>query len=104
MANLTVTPDYLEKLAKRQDDAVTEASGAASAASGTGSSCWVNHGVISGASNSSITTAEESRAAAGKTINQACSDLAGKLRVARQLYADVDAELGGNVNKQVLPK
>ncbi|MBO0677341.1 ESX-1 secretion-associated protein [Mycolicibacterium sp. S2-37] len=104
MANLTVTPDYLEKLAKKQDDAVTEAGGAAGAASGTGTSCWINHGVISGASNSSISTAEDSRAAAGKTISQACSDLAAKLRVARQAYASVDAELGGNLDKQVLSK
>ncbi len=104
MAELTVTPDYLEKIAKRQDDAAAEASGAATAHSGVGSNCWLTHGVISGPSNLAVSTAEEACTAATNTCKKACADLAAKLRTARQAYAGVDAELGGNMDKQVLAK
>jgi hypothetical protein len=104
MARLNVTAEYLEKLAKKQDDAASEASGAASAADGTGTWCWVNHGVISGASNSAFGGAESARSAAGKAIRQASVDLAAKLRTAKEAYSGVDEDLSKNVTKQVLPK
>jgi Excreted virulence factor EspC, type VII ESX diderm len=104
MANLTVTPEYLEKIAKRQDEAASEAAGAASAAAGTGSACWLTHGVISGSSNSSIGDTESARQAAGNAIKQASVDLATKLRTAKETYTAVDSELGGNLDKQVLSK
>jgi uncharacterized protein YukE len=104
MANLDVTPEYLEKLAKKQDDAATEASAAAAAADGTGTWCWVNHGVISGASNSAFGGAESARSAAGKALRQASVDLAAKLRTAKETYTGVDDDLSKPVDKQVLPK
>lgn len=104
MASMNVTADYLEKLAKKQDDAATEAAAAASAADGTGTSCWLTHGVISGASNSAIGGVESARSSAGKALRQASVDLAAKLRTAKEVYAGVDDDLSKNVDKQVLPK
>jgi uncharacterized protein YukE len=104
MANLEVTPGYLDKLAGKQDTAATEAAGAAMAAAGVGTSCWITHGVISGSSNGAFDTAEEARAAAGNTIAQASVNLAAKLRTGSKTYAAVDDEVSGNINKQVLPR
>lgn len=104
MANLAVTPDYLEKLAKSQDEASKTAGDAATAASKTEVAVWVTHGVISGVSNSAFTAAEKARQGAGNNIKTATSDLAAKLRTASQTYVSVDDELSGNLDKQVLPQ
>lgn len=104
MANLNVNPEYLEKLAKKQDDAATEASAAATAAAGIGTWCWVNHGVISGASNGAFGDGESARTAAGNALRQASVDLAAKLRAAKETYRGVDDDLSKNVNTQVRPK
>jgi uncharacterized protein YukE len=104
MANLAVTPDYLEKLAKSQDQASKTAGEAATAAAKIEVAVWVTHGVISGVSNSAFTAAEKVRRSAAGNISTATSDLAAKLRTAGQTYANVDDELRGNIDKQVLPK
>jgi hypothetical protein len=104
MANLAVTPGYLDKLASKQDDASNKANDAASAASGIEPAVWVTHGVISGASNSAFTGAERMRREAGKDIAAASSDLAAKLRTAGVTYAGVDDELGGNLDKQAVAR
>ncbi len=104
MANLAVTPDYLEKLAKSQDEASNTAGDAATAASKIEVAVWVTHGVISGVSNSAFTAAEKARQGAGKNVSTATSDLAAKLRTAGQTYKSVDDELSGNLDKQVLPQ
>ncbi|OBI59772.1 ESX-1 secretion-associated protein [Mycobacterium sp. E796] len=104
MANLTVTPDYLEKLAKSQDQASTTAGDAATATSKIEVAVWVTHGVISGVSNSAFTAAEKARQGAGNNIKTAASDLAAALRTAGKTYAAVDEELSGNLDKQVLPQ
>ncbi|MGF2947291.1 ESX-1 secretion-associated protein [Mycobacterium sp. Lab-001] len=102
MADLAVTPEYLEKLAKKQDDASGKASDAATAAAKIETAVWVTHGVISGVSNSAFTAAEKVRANAGKNIATAASDLAAKLRTADTVYAGVDEDLGASIDKQVL--
>jgi uncharacterized protein YukE len=102
MASLKVTPDYLEKLAKSQDEASKTAGDAATAASKIEVAVWVTHGVISGVSNSAFTAAEKARQGAGKNISTASSDLAAALRTASQTYEKVDEELSGNLDKQVL--
>jgi hypothetical protein len=104
MANLSVTPDYLDKLAKRQDDAAGAAAEAASTATGVGTACWITHGVISGSSNGAFGTAADARKAAGDTIRKASADLAAKLRTAKITYEGVDDDLGGNLDKQMLSK
>lgn len=104
MANLTVTPGYLEKLAKSQDEASKTAGDAATATSKIEVAVWVTHGVISGVSNSAFTAAEKARQGAGNNIKTASSDLAAKLRTANQTYEKVDNELSGNLDKQVLPQ
>jgi hypothetical protein len=104
MANLNVDPRDLEDLAKKQDDAATEAGGAATAHAGLSTNCWVTHGVISGPSNAVLNSVEEARKAAGTTIANAAGDLAGKLRTAKQVYGGVDEDLGGNIDSQVLSR
>jgi len=104
MADLSVTPEYLEKLAKKQDDASGKASEAATAASKIETAVWVTHGVISGVSNSAFTAAEQVRSNAGKNIATAASDLAAKLRAADTVYAGVDDDSSVNISKQVLDR
>jgi hypothetical protein len=102
--DLHVTPSYLEKLATKQDEAATEAAGAATVHGGVGTNCWVSHGVMSGPSNSAVSTVETTRTTVGNALAKACSDLKGKLLTAKQMYAAVDDELAGNLDKQVVPK
>ncbi len=102
MARLAVDPRYLEQLAGKQAQASTKAEEAATAASNTETAVWVTHGVISGTSNSAFVTAEKQRRGAGQNIRQHASDLAAKLRVAKQTYEGVDEELSGNLDKQML--
>ena len=104
MTNLNVTPTYLETLAAKHDSAAGEAATAAAAAAGTGTMCWVNHGVISGASNVAVGAAESARAAAGNAIRQAVVDLAAKLRTAKETYSGVDADLSKTLDGQVTQK
>ncbi len=102
MARLNVDEKYLEQLATKQGQAATKAEEAASAASNTETAVWVTHGVISGSSNGAFVTAEKQRRGAGQNIKQHASDLAAKLRVAKQTYEGVDEDLSANLNKQML--
>ncbi|OBG75005.1 hypothetical protein A5714_06820 [Mycobacterium sp. E2462] len=99
-----VSPSILETLARNQTDAAKDAQAAADAVSGTGSDCWVTHGVISGSSNGAFDAIETSRKAAGSALANASSGLAAKLRAAKQAYEGVDGELADNLNKQMLDK
>jgi hypothetical protein len=102
MDKLAVTPDYLEKLAKAQDGAAGKEGSAAGAAANLSSSVWISHGVASAPSNISLTQAEAARRAAGEAMKKASSTLAENLRKAKQAYHSTDAELGGNIDKQVV--
>lgn len=103
-AEIVADPAKIELLAKKHDEAAAEGVDMAKAANGTGSSCWVNHGVVSNSSNDSFGTTEEARRAAGQTIRQASIDLAAKLRTAAKVYSGVDEDLSSNLDKQVVPK
>lgn len=102
--NLYVNPTILETLATKQDEAGKWATQGADALSGTGSDCWVTHGVISGPSNSAFDTIESSRKAAGEALADASATLAAKLRGAKLAYEGVDGELKDNLAKQMLDK
>jgi hypothetical protein len=104
MANVLVTPATLETLAKNQEAAVKDAQAAADAMNGTGTDCWVSHGVISGSSNGAFNTIEGIRKAAGTALANASNLMAAKLRTAKKAYEGVDAELAGNLNRQMLDK
>jgi uncharacterized protein YukE len=104
MADLLVSPTTLETLAKNQTDAAKDAQAAADALSGTGSDCWVSHGVISGSSNGAFSSVEDIRQAAGSALADASSGLAAKLRAAKKAYEGVDGELAGGLSKQMLDK
>jgi ESX secretion-associated protein EspC/F len=104
MADLLVSPAILESLAKNQADAAKDAQEAADALSGAGMDTWLNHGVISGCSNSAFVTIEGIRQTAGSELADASTGLAAKLRTAKQAYEGVDGELAGGLSKQMLDK
>jgi hypothetical protein len=104
MADLLVSPTILETLAKNQEAAQKDAQAAADALNGTGSNCWLTHGVISGASNGGFGTVEGIRKTAGEALGNASLLLAAKLRAAKAAYEGVDGELGDNLDKQMLDK
>lgn len=104
MADVTVTPATLETLAKNQETAAKTAQTAADDLNGTGSDCWISHGVISGGSNGAISAIEGLRKAAGTALATASNTMAAKLRTASKAYTGVDGELAGNLNKQMVDK
>ncbi|OMC15306.1 MULTISPECIES: ESX-1 secretion-associated protein [unclassified Mycobacterium] len=102
MADVVVTPEHLDTLATTQDKASTQAASAASAASDLEVQVWVTHGVASGASNVAFTKAASARQAAGEAMSKGSTELAKKLRTAKNVYQSTDDESGKNLNKQVL--
>ncbi|MBY0443050.1 MAG: ESX-1 secretion-associated protein [Mycobacteriaceae bacterium] len=101
MANVTVDPDYLEKLAKLQDEAAEGSAQAGELTDGISRTVWTTHGVVSHVSNHEITAAENSRATAAQNISDASARLAATLRPTAQTYAGVDTGLGWNLDRQV---
>jgi hypothetical protein len=104
MADLLLSPATLETLATRQEAAQKDAQAAADALSGTGSNCWLTHGVISGCSDGAFDTIEGIRKTAGAALGNASLLLAAKLRTAKKAYEGVDSELAANLHKQMLDR
>jgi hypothetical protein len=104
MADLLLSRTILETLAKNQEGAAKDAKAAADDLNGTGSDCWISHGVISGSSDGAFSTIEGIRQAAGSALSDASLKMAAKLRAARDAYTGVDSELAGNLNKQMLDR
>jgi hypothetical protein len=104
MADLLIDPAKLETLAKNHEDASNAAKSAADDLSGTGSDCWITHGVISGSSDGAFSTIEGIRQSAGTALKNASTAMAAKLRAAKLAYEGVDSELGGNLNKQMVDR
>lgn len=102
MADVTVTPAHLDRLATAQDQASTQAGTAASAASGLETDVWVSHGVVSWYSNLAFTKAADARKSTGDAMGKASTELADKLRTAKKVYASTDEQAGKNIDKQVL--
>jgi hypothetical protein len=102
MTDLAVTPEHLDSLATKQDQAATQATTAASAASNMEVATWVTHGIISGASNIAFTKAAAARKKTADTMSQASTGLAGKLRTAKAVYGNADDEAGRSIDKQLL--
>lgn len=102
MADLLISPAILETLAQNQTDAAKDAQAAADALSGTGSDCWISHGVISGSSNGAFDSIETIRQRVVSGVADQSNLLAAKLRAAKQAYEGVDGELSDNLNKQML--
>ncbi|WP_084298600.1 type VII secretion target [Mycobacterium genavense] len=75
MADLAVTPEHLDSLAIKQDQAATQATTAASAGSNVEIATWVTHGVISGVSNVAFTKAAAARKKTADAMSKASTDL-----------------------------
>jgi len=104
MGDLAVTPEYLNMLAARQDEAAGTAGLAATAAAGLTAEVWVSHGVASGASNAAFAKAEFARRGAGDVMKGSSTDLAAKLRAADDAYGSTDEQASANLDKQVLDR
>ncbi|OCB28324.1 hypothetical protein A5674_16795 [Mycobacterium malmoense] len=102
MADVTVTSEHLDRLAVTQDQASAQAGTAAVAASSLETDVWVTHGVVSAASNLAFTNAANARKSTGDAMSRASTELAGKLRTAKNVYASTDDQASMNIAKQVL--
>jgi hypothetical protein len=102
MKTLTVDPDHLENLASKQDQAKEKIEAGPAAADGIGWDVWWSHGLISVASNVSVSKLEAARRAAGDALKNASVDLAANLRKGKEKYRSTDEELGENLDKQML--
>ncbi|BBY21414.1 type VII secretion target [Mycobacterium stomatepiae] len=104
MADLTVTPEHLDKLATSQTQAASQATTASSAGSNVEVATWVTHGIISGASNVAFTKAAAARKKTADAMSKASTELAGKLRTAKAVYGSADDEAGKNIDRQLLDR
>ncbi|RFZ56959.1 ESX-1 secretion-associated protein [Mycobacterium liflandii] len=104
MANLVVTPQYLQTLAATQTQAAATAASAGAASTNLKNEVWVSHGVISGASKTSFANAEAARRAAANSMNTTSSKLAAKLRIASSAYQGVDEQAGESLDKQIIER
>jgi ESX secretion-associated protein EspC/F len=104
MARLVISSTILETLAKNQETAAKDAQAAAGDLDGTGSDCWISHGVISGSSDGAFDTIEGIRKAAGTALADASLRMAAKLRAADKAYKGVNSELGANFRRQMRDK
>jgi uncharacterized protein YukE len=101
MPILTVTPEYLDALAAKQDQAADTAGSAAAAAAHLKTQVWVTHGVACGASNVGFSDAEAARRKAGQAMKQASTSLAAKLRSAANGYTSTDEQTTTAIDRQV---
>lgn len=101
---VSVSPEYLELLASKQDSAKEKAGNGAAAGDGIGAMVWISHCVFSGWSCGAMAGIEPMRRAAGEVMQKAANDLAAKLRAAAQTYESVDQELGENLDTQMLDR
>ncbi len=104
MAVLTITPGYLAKLAKLQDQASEKSGLAAASAFEISKDLWVTHGVISGHSNNAVTNAEAVRRAAGEALKKVATALAVTLRAADDAYQSTDEQADKTIAHQVLDR
>lgn len=102
MTDLTVTPEYLERLAQFQDQTSDEARSAAHAAFEIRKAVWVTHGLISRASNVAIARAEQARRNAGHAMSGSAADLAEWLRHAAGAYCNTDRQSAQSFARQVV--
>jgi hypothetical protein len=101
MTDLAVTPEHLDSLAKKQDQAASQATTAASAGANVEAATWVSHGIISGASNMAFTKAAAARKKTADAMSTASTGLAGKLRTAKAVYGSADDAAGKSIDKQL---
>lgn len=90
MPSLTVSRQYLLKLAAQQDTAAGQADTAKVATSKTGDKIRKTHGEYSAASNNAVSDAAKARANAASALSQACTDLGIALRKAAAMYQGTD--------------
>ncbi|MBY0441025.1 MAG: ESX-1 secretion-associated protein [Mycobacteriaceae bacterium] len=101
MDKLTVTPEYLEKLAQYQDRANAQATATSETTSGVSHEAAVSHGVISTPSNEELRDVEHHRRAAVHSVADAAARLAANLRALEETYLCVDTDAGRHIDRQM---
>lgn len=102
MSDLSVTPNYLEDLAKQQDRASGEIADATKDVAGTPEKLWYDHGVLCGHTAQALKALVSDRQYTGDTMKSVSDALAGNLRQAAANYSATDSETGSALGQQVL--
>jgi uncharacterized protein YukE len=101
MTDLSVTPNYLEDLAKQQDRAAGEIADATKAAAGTAEKLWYDHGPICGHTAQAVRALEGDRKYTGDTMKSVSEALAKNLRQAAANYSATDEKTGDALGRQM---
>lgn len=102
MSDLSVTPNYLEDLAKQQDRASGEIADATKDVAGTPDKLWYDHGVLCGYTAQALKACVRDRKYTGDTMKSVSDALAANLRQAAANYSATDEDAGGALGRQVL--
>lgn len=102
MENLTVTPEYLERLARILDTAAEQAERAAAETKGIPTEVEKTWGSLFRTVNDSFVHVGHTRHYAVTGLKAACINLAEIARSAADAYANCDALAAENLNKQML--
>ena len=103
MSDLNVAAEHPKTLAERLDKISDGIESARKETDGVVKSVWTSHGIVCGACNVGVGTAQSVRGAASKAMKAVVDDLREKLRVAQSRYAGTDSQSGNNLDAQVLP-
>lgn len=96
-----VTATYLDGLAGAQSQIAEDIGSATKPLDGISDSLWINHGVVSGATNMEVTVAEATRRSAGAAMQTLANQLATNLSTAAVLYDSTDAQAGQSLDNQM---
>lgn len=101
MTELVVTTAHLQQLAAQQKSVADQIGSATQLTHGIGHSAWVNHGAISGPSNTAVVQAQAARHAAGKALQAAARGLANNLHTAALAYDNTDYHKADGLDHQI---
>lgn len=102
MADLAVTPEYLEQLARILDRAANQADRTNAETTHIPHKVETSWGSTFRAVNDAFVHAERGRREAMGNITRVCNDLAAKLRATANAYASSDTLAGENLDSQMI--
>lgn len=97
--NLMVLTDHLEELARKQQSAADQVTGANRHTGDVTTQVENTHGLICKATTAALKEAEAGRKAAGDTLVRVSTELAAKLTTAATNYNDVDYREGRSIGQ-----
>jgi uncharacterized protein YukE len=102
MGDVSVDLDYVESLAKLQDQAAGEIGDAIDDLGDSIGKLWWDHGPICGESIMAMTALAKIRKKAGNNMQKVSEELADKLRAGSAEYRKADEETSDNIDTQML--